>query len=995
MNRQRIANLVIASCVLLLPAAASAQVIGSSIAGVVRDTSGAVLPGVTVEAASPALIERVRTAVTDGQGVYQIIDLRPGLFTVTFTLPGFSALKREGLELPAGFALTVNAELKVGAVEETVTVSGVAPVVDTQNVRNQTTIAHTTLEAIPGTGRLSQMVTILPGAVLGNATLQNVGGVSDRTQTAWSMHGAPGTDVVLDGMNQSVIGGGAATYIFNNLSTQEVVIEMSGMSAERSTGGVQMNIVPKDGGNTFSGTFTTAHATSYLESDNLNDALRARGLGPTPSTKKIYDTGGGLGGPIKRDTLWFFGAHRSAVNQQYQQGNYYNKLHGTLFYEPDLSRQAYTNDYTKDYSARFTWQAAQKHKIVVANSVQPNCNCSFNLLNPGTLRTPEAAGQHHYNPNGLPSASWTYPATNRLLFEAGLSMNIFTNQGKRQPETGTAIMPITDTGLNLVYGSRGDQLGNNGGSYTIFKRRQYHERFAVSYVTGSHAFKAGLDLNQYRLIPPEGGYSNPNQINQARDYTFRNRVPQSVRIWAVPHGVAENARDVSVFVQDQWTIRKLTLNLGLRFNDFNASTPEQQLPAGPWVPARSYPAVTSVPRWTNLHPRVGAAYDLFGNGRTGLKASLGRYSPGLSATTSNPPLNQAHSTSRNWNDTNGNYVPDCDLLNPVAHGECGPWSDLAFGQLRAVNSRNAADSLEGFNRQSYNWQASVSVQRELRPNMGLNVGYFRTWYGGFQATDNQFVTPADHDEYCITAPVDSRLPGGGGNRLCGLYDLRPALFGQVDNLVTQASHYGDRTQVYNGVDATLNVRFGQGGQFSGGFSVGRTVEDTCLVVDSPQTARSGFCKVERPWDAATQVKFLVVYPLPWDLQASAVYQNVPGIPITASYVATNAQILPSLGRNLGSCRGAATCNATVTIEMIPDNTLFEPRLQQVDLRFSRIFRLGGRVKVRGNFDLNNLLNANSVLNMNTRYSLPNGGQWLDARQILSGRLAKLGAQLDF
>jgi hypothetical protein len=336
-------------------------------------------------------------------------------------------------------------------------------------------------------------------------------------------------------------------------------------------------------------------------------------------------------------------------------------------------------------------------------------------------------------------------------------------------------------------------------------------------------------------------------------------------------------------------------------------------------------------------------------------------------------------------------VPDCDLRNPLANGECGAWSDLTFGLIRESNTRFADDAVTGFNRQpDTSWQGSVSVQHELRPGVGLNVGYFRTWYVGFAATDNQAIMPADFDEFCITAPVDSRLPNSG-QQLCGLYDLRPGVFGLTDNLVTQASHYGTQTEVYNGVDVTLSARFAEGGQLSGGLSTGRTVTDECFVVDSPQQARDGFCNVTPPWSAGTQVKFAAVYPLPWELQASAIYQNIPGIPITASYVATNAQIASSLGRNLGSCRGAATCNGTVTVELIPANSAFEDRLQQVDLRFTRTLRLPRNARVQGSFDVYNLFNANSILNMNTRY----GSSWQNVIQIMGGRLFKFSARLDF
>jgi hypothetical protein len=359
-------------------------------------------------------------------------------------------------------------------------------------------------------------------------------------------------------------------------------------------------------------------------------------------------------------------------------------------------------------------------------------------------------------------------------------------------------------------------------------------------------------------------------------------------------------------------------------------------------------------------------------------------------------------------------VPDCDLLNPAVNGECQAWSNLNFGKPN-VETRYAADAQSGFNDQFYSWQGSVSIQHELRPGIGLNVGYFRTWYGGFLAVDNQLASPADYDTYCITAPVDSRLPNSG-QQVCGLYDIKPTRFGLVDNVVTQASHYGERTKVFNGVDVTLNARFGQGGQLSGGLSVGRTVTDNCYQNSNPSllaqdvSATTGtptittptttiprlpaYCHVSPSWSQGTQVKFLAVYPLPWGIQTSAIYQNGPGIPITASYVATNAEILPSLGRNLGSCRGAATCNGTVTVDLIPPSTIFEPRLQQVDLRFSRMFRLGGTRRLRGGLDVYNILNASNVLNMNTTYSPP-GGVWQDVTQILGGRLVRLGAQFDF
>jgi hypothetical protein len=246
----------------------------------------------------------------------------------------------------------------------------------------------------------------------------------------------------------------------------------------------------------------------------------------------------------------------------------------------------------------------------------------------------------------------------------------------------------------------------------------------------------------------------------------------------------------------------------------------------------------------------------------------------------------------------------------------------------------------------------------------------------------------------------------GGDMLCGFYDIKPALFGVTDNLRTQASNYGKRTEVYNGIDVTLTTRFARRGQFSGGLSVGRTVTDACDIAEklpevligtdtlSAGTANSwsptGFCRVSRPWSAGTQIKFLVVYPLFWNLQTSATYQNIPGIPITATYPAPNAQIVPSLGRNIGSCRGAATCTSNLNTELIAPNTQFEDRLQQLDLRITRRVQIG-RTTVLGNFDIYNMLNGSAILSENAGY----GSQWLAPYETMGGRLFKFSAQFEF
>ena len=262
------------------------------------------------------------------------------------------------------------------------------------------------------------------------------------------------------------------------------------------------------------------------------------------------------------------------------------------------------------------------------------------------------------------------------------------------------------------------------------------------------------------------------------------------------------------------------------------------------------------------------------------------------------------------------------------------------------------------------------------------------WYGNFTVTDNLLLTPDDFDPYCVTAPVDPRLPGGGGQQICGYYDLKPAKVGPTSNVVTRMSNYGDRSQVYNGVDIGMHARFGKGGLLSGGVSLGNTRSENCVVVDSPQ--QTLFCEMDNPQN---QIKISGAYPLPWwGLQASAVFQNVPGVALNTTYAAPNAVILPTLGRNLGVCGASATCTTTQVVPLTESNTVFESRQTQVDFRLSKTLQFR-RIRLRPRLDVYNLFNANSATGVSTRYSPTT--TYLRPNGILAGRFFKFGAQVEF
>ena len=308
---------------------------------------------------------------------------------------------------------------------------------------------------------------------------------------------------------------------------------------------------------------------------------------------------------------------------------------------------------------------------------------------------------------------------------------------------------VTELSTGLIYGSYTGPIaccaygqGN--------RSNQANERFSMSYITGSHAFKTGLFLLQ-------GYHDQFQEVNGAIAYTFRNQVPDSLTQYAVPYRASERLKNLGLYAQDQWTVRKLTLNLGLRFDYFNGYNLDQDVEAGLYVDARHFDRVDNVPNWKDVSPRIGAAYDLFGNGKTAVKASIGRYvsSQGVGiAEANNPAQATVISATRTWTDVNGNYIPDCAIRNLAANGECGPVSNNRFGTVNFTR-RYSQDVLNGFGVRPFNWQALATLQHELRPGMALNVGYFRTWFRNFGSgpsatdviADNLAVTPADFDPF--------------------------------------------------------------------------------------------------------------------------------------------------------------------------------------------------------------------------------------------------------
>ena len=607
-------------CVIALPGAARAQ---SAIGGTVKDTSGAVLPGVTVEVASDVLIEKTKTVSTDGQGQYTIVDLRPGVYTITFSLQGFNTFKREGLELPSNFTATVNADMKVGALEESVTVSGSSPVVDVQSNQKTQVLSRDVLDAVPTGKTIQGLGQLVVGVTLSSP---DVGGSRAMQQAYFAVHGvgASGAIVTVDGLltNGNMADGAVMAY-HNEAMIQEAVYQTAGGTAETITGGITMNLVPKDGGNRFAGALKYGKSPASWQGDNLTPRLQALGVKAVDKISNFYEFNIEEGGPIMKDKLWFFGAFRRAHYDKpiantfdLPAGANIPKAFNACLANPSSCDQGVSDEKMDNPVVRLTWQVSPRNKF----AAYMDRAMRFRGHAMGANTDPATASVVWHTPTfATGSAKWTSTVSSKLLVEAGFSFNRERYDNVYQPGID---QPRADA--RLVRG-RAQERQQHRPALERVERAARQLPGQVQPERRGRPTSPARTTSRSASVDQYGPYPRWNTANADLYQIYNNGQPLQVSVLNTPLQTGEYLdANLGIYAQDAWRLNRFTVNLGLRFDYLKQHVVGEPAQTGRFENSVAYNDIY-LPVWKDLSPRTSVVYDVFGTGKTAIRAGFNKY----------------------------------------------------------------------------------------------------------------------------------------------------------------------------------------------------------------------------------------------------------------------------------------------------------------------------------------------------------------------------------
>jgi Carboxypeptidase regulatory-like domain len=954
MKRQIRIFAVVLTC-LLASAYAFAQGGGASttgsINGKIADSSGAVLPGVTVTSTSPSLMG-VQTAVSDTSGNYRFPALPPGTYTVTFELPGFNTLKRENIQISMGFTATVNVELQVASVQETVTVTGDSPVIDTSNTRVQQNFKLEALQEIPNARDMWSLLAVTPAVQMSRI---DVGGNRAGTQTGYTAYGYSGQNrVLVEGINTTEGTSGAGFY-FDYGSFEEVFLGTIGQGAEMPTPGVQSQFLGKSGGNKFQGEIYQDFENNSFQGGNIPADVVANGIRDhSNEIAKYRDFNINVGGPIRKDKVWWYFSHRDQFTSV-QQPNFIGPLAGKNF-----------DTHLWNPSGKVTYQINQNNKLIGyyqwGQKVQPN-------------RTPSSSYSYTDSASTFTqnSGSWVYKGewngtiSSKLYAEArygvfGYYFPLIANSDTNAPE-------IIDNSLSQYFNADEKEQtdrhrGQLTGALTYFKDS----------LAGTHSIKIGgeyLMENQYvGYLQVASGNLRETIGTNGKPTTIAMYAPTATAVGGVlsgPHGDLLSVANVTTgdaFITDQWTVGRATMNLGLRYDRYRGWTPDQTqlahtFPTGVSIPATTIPQQTYF-TWNKVVPRLGLSYDIAGDGKTVLKLNYGRYgfNPGPGIASSANPNQSVKSLTYAWTDTKlcASCIPGDGTYEPGEEGNL------------TASALNGNIQVDPNLFQPMSTQATAYVERQISEGVGARVGFVY-----FTVNDQIETMQTFRPASAYTVPfsvVDSAT-----NQSLTFYGIPNSQLSPVNNYpTTQVVTNVPENGKYKTFEASVNKRQGHGFSAGGGFGYTWSHD---FPLTYPNTPNGPF-----DYDYTTaNFKGNAQYSLPWgDVLLSAVYRFQLG----SNYARTLSVSAPaSCNCTFGAARGGSLSNTTVYATQY--NAYRNDNISVLDLRGEKTVSFS-QVKLRLFVDGFNLLNQYAAETI----SVTTGVNFQRPTAILGPRTARVG-----
>jgi hypothetical protein len=936
----------------------------STIHGIIKDGTGGALPGVTVTISSPALQVGQMVTVSGDDGSYRFVDLPAGAYGARFELPGFTTFIREDLRLTVGFVARVDVVLQVGAIEESVTVSGESPVVDVTSTSASVAFTREVLEAIPRGRDVQNIIAMTPGVTqarpdVGGSTMAQRQNISSYGTVAQPKIQVEGINVTMGADNNSAI-------YFMSDTLEDVQIKTSGNDPEVSVPGISMVAVLKSGGNDFHGTYTAAFESPKLQSDNLNDSLRAQGLSATSQLRRFYDLSADLGGRIIRDKLWFYVAHARQTKTENQLGFAADPGPDGRYLtgdEPLADRDTKLDQYT----AKFSYQLSKSNRLVYAyqrgTKREPQngsgrfvpLEATRDYVNPGWMQK----GEFQSSPTQHALVNVVFGTTGYLTdYDAARSYARVDAPPRHDLETGLR------TGSHPAHQNKTRDRYQLDGSVSVYPDRE---------VIGKHELKIGGMV--YWDRSSDGWLNNVsgNYVLQTDRIGGVSGTPTRIQIRNTPARPLDNEDIYAVFVKDTWRISdRVTANVGLRWE-----RQESYLPAQSREPARDFPQLfpagtfprIEVGTWSRTVPRLGIAWDI--DGKSVVKASVGAYNYIFGDTFGDRyNANATAVATFLWRDLNGDklYQPGEVNLDPN-----GPDFISITGASGAVINPNL--------RQPKTWEATASFERELAPDLGIRVMYVDRTLIDYFSSDGQ--GPNIRRPYSVyDIPITRRDPGpdgllntaddGGG---VTFYDYRPEYRGAAF-VATQLTN-DPNSDRFRSVEFTVTKR-----------SSGR------WAAQASYYAVKNHRWLDKPIENPNQEFFALDETWGWGATATGSYRLPYGVNVSGFLQARNG--LRDARTNTfravdpdGGPRIAQLNN--VTLRMEPYGSRRLAAINILNLRVGKDFSFGSGRNLAVDFDMFNVLNSSAPLEA-TFASGPTFGY---ITGVLPPRIARIGTRFRF